>query len=1160
MRATLKTDPPAPDSRRLARAASLVTSALAGLTFALLSCAATAVAQKLDVVVQSGHLGLVLKVALSPDGTTLASADSDGRVKFWDLTTYKEIRTINTGLGRTAAAPNALAFSPDGKLLYLTASDRSGLIFEVAGGNLLSRFGKSGRYLNLSGADVHAARQLGAQITDDGRVRVVSLKTGREAFAFGLPAPGGGFRELSHATFSPDGALLAAAAKGGGVALTAAAPGGRARLLPGGEVSSLAFSPDGGTLADFEKGERGAAGFVRLRATAGGRPDRLIPVGAGEAVSLALGPGARTLAAVVKSRDEQKGEDEYAVRLWDAATGRELGGPEADKAGLRSLTEVRFSGDGRTLAVAGGDVTDGRVRLCDVETGREIARLERRSTPVSSVRYLKNGLLLAEATTTRLWDLKRGLQVRSQTSAEHAFSSDGRLFAVYNTFLGTFEVQEAESGSQVAKLDRGGFNIVSSAVTFSPDDALLLVLANPTFIPRPADRLMLFDAATGGWRFTFPDNAKVVAFSPDSKLLAYGATLDEKAGRFAVKVWDVERRTLLRTVELRGEARALAFDPDGRRLAAASHSFDVRNPTGYYVNVYSARGAEPDRSLGEQGVTDALAFSPDGALLAGGNSEAVKLWDAAGREVGALAGHDAFVSSLAFSHDGRTLASAGHDGQVIFWDFKTGGVTSRLVAVGDADYIFVTPRGYYLASRRGAAAAVAFRQGGRALPFEQFDVRFNRPDIVVGTLGTADAGLVEVYAAAHRQRLRQYGLTDADLGGELRLPRVSVAARAVPGVTRRRALSFRVSARDDAYALARLNVYVNDVPVYGAKGLELGAAASRTLEREVSLELSPGRNRVQVSVVNVKGVESVRQTFGVIYDGAAPPPSLYVLAVGVAEYADRRLKLTYPAQDAEKVVRMFERRAAQEREAAAGARPQVFRQVHSLLLTDANATVEKITAAREFLARAQTDDEVVVFISGHGVLDGEKNYFFATPDIDFKNPAARGLSYAALESLLDNLRARRKLVLIDTCHAGEVAQGEVEGLRVERPAGDDGLVKSIDVRPKSGELTPLLNSFHDSLELAGELFADLRLGSGASVVSASGGLEYAYESPRWSGGVFTYAVQLGLEEMQADADEDGRVSASELRDYVRAKVLELTQGRQKPTFRHESVEFDFPIY
>jgi len=65
-----------------------------------------------------------------------------------------------------------------------------------------------------------------------------------------------------------------------------------------------------------------------------------------------------------------------------------------------------------------------------------------------------------------------------------------------------------------------------------------------------------------------------------------------------------------------------------------------------------------------------LAFSPDGATLACRGGNAITLWDVATRkEVDRLVGHFAvFHSALAFSPDGKLLASGSDDTTVIVWD------------------------------------------------------------------------------------------------------------------------------------------------------------------------------------------------------------------------------------------------------------------------------------------------------------------------------------------------------------------------------------------------------------------------------------------------------------------------------------------------------------
>lgn len=104
----------------------------------------------------------------------------------------------------------------------------------------------------------------------------------------------------------------------------------------------------------------------------------------------------------------------------------------------------------------------------------------------------------------------------------------------------------------------------------------------------------------------------------------------------------------------------------------------------------------------EAGQAEAVAFSPDGLLLATGGYDdgLVRFWDPTTSEpVGrALAGHSGAVSAVAFAPDGTLLASSSLDGTVRLWDPGTGGAVGRP-----------------LTRRRGQVNAVAFSPDGRLL-------------------------------------------------------------------------------------------------------------------------------------------------------------------------------------------------------------------------------------------------------------------------------------------------------------------------------------------------------------------------------------------------------------------------------------------------------------
>ena len=530
----------------------------------------------------------------------------------------------------------------------------------------------------------------------------------------------------------------------------------------------------------------------------------------------------------------------------------------------------------------------------------------------------------------------------------------------------------------------------------------------------------------------------------------------------------------------------------------------------------------------------------------GGWKNKLKIWDA---ETGlALREFQTDVSEFVLTQDEKYLIT--RTGRV---DLEKGELLNqRLYFENPNDFMYITPDNYYFASKN-AAKQLHFVKGLQPYSFDQFDLIYNRPDIVLKKMGMAPQNLIDSYKAAYTKRLEKMGFDAAKIVQFLRGDAINDLS--APEVyldqemddfpkTKVRQYSFRYKAVDPrGKSIERLFVEVNGVPVLGAKGLELYHTSKDTLRGEfLGITLSEGLNKIEFSVMNGDGVYSLKKEFEITYEGSVSKPNLHVVAIGVSKYQDAEMNLDYAAKDAKDLSNLLASQRANY--------GQIFR-YHFL---NEQATKANILAVKEKLKRSHVDDKVVIFVAGHGLLDDKFDYYIATHDVDFANPAQKGLPYEALEGLLDGIPARKKLMLIDACHSGEVDKDEVEFVTSNNQQA--GKVKYRGFKNKGVKSIGLKNSF----ELMQELFNDLRSGTGAMVISAASGVEFSYESPEWNNGVFTYAIMEGLKTNNADKDGNNEITVTELRDYAIERVIELTNGKQTPTSRRENLEFDFGLW
>ncbi len=548
------------------------------------------------------------------------------------------------------------------------------------------------------------------------------------------------------------------------------------------------------------------------------------------------------------------------------------------------------------------------------------------------------------------------------------------------------------------------------------------------------------------------------------------------------------------------------------------------------------------------------AISPDKSLIAlsGVKSSAgiayVHVYDWKTKElVCELTGHSSHVSNLVFDSNNQ-LYSIDENGLIIIWNIDDCKAKASFLSFNEDDYIITTPEGFYKSSK-GNIKNVAFRQRGELYTFDQFDLRFNRPDKVLENLGFASENLIEMYYNAYQKRLKRMGFSDDISTMSFDAPEIVIeSVEKLPLEVATSSITISLSGTSANLPLDRLLVSVNDVPIHGKQGLKLKSNTQKTFKQTIEIPLVFGKNTIQVSLMNTAGIESLRKSATIECKKPDSKPDLYILAIGVSQFKDSSMNLTYSHKDAEDFCELFKDKKGKN---------VLFNNTYVQLFTNENANKESILSAKAKLLESRPNDHVILFFSGHGLLDEQLNYFLSTYDVQFEQPNLRGLNFDDFKDLIDGIPARNRLIFVDACHSGELDKDEVKQPTVlAAQVEEDKTITSKEFAAKGKKIIGVGNTF----ELMQELFVELRKESGATIIASSAGKEFSLESPIWKNGVFTFAMKEGLIERKADQNMDQFISVSELKTYLFSRVTELTNGKQTPTVRIENSQLDYNIY
>lgn len=928
------------------------------------------VAQTPELVAQTSHYGKIGSVAFSPDSKILATGSEDGKVKLWDVSSGRELRTLTVC---EASLSVVVAFSRDGLTLASGSPKNEVKLWDVITGRGLRTF--KGHTDGVTSIAFNRDGTLLASASRDTTIKVWDLRKSGEPLT--LTGHTAGITSLA---FSPDGTKLASGAYDQMTKLWDVASGHELWTLPDqlsdkGFPIYVAFGPDGATLA--------AAGFygaVELWDIASQRKinsfSTRLPV-----LALAYSPDGKSVAAA------EVGD----VKLFAVATG------DARRFALQTDTlpieNIAFSPNGLTMAAAASN----GVKLWDVPSG-EVLRVVRGDTlPFTSFALTPDWriLLAGRGSTIALWDLAecRGLKplANDLEGSVHAFATSQDGLAAQVGSFGNYRLLFWNSLTATTLDD---FTDYPTSLAFSPDGHMLAAGAGY----RTRD-VGLWDLSKRQVRMLRGHSQGVasVAFGPDGRTLASGAWDD------SIKLWDVASG--VEKAELDGHKNPVfhvVFSPTEPKLASSD---------GVMLKLWDLTTNKPLQEL-DHG--SAIAFSPDGRTLAvADHDKKIELWDVDNWQKKQTLEGTADAMSMFFSPDGSRLAGVGADGTVTFWDMVNGLELATFFPGDNGNWAALDPEGRFDSSP-GGMNLMHWVVGLEPIDLTQLKERYYEPGLLAKVLGYNKEPMHPV-TAFHEVKL---------------FPEVKVDPPA-PGTTK---VKVKLVNRGGGFGRVQVFVNGQELLADARGDSLNATSTEATLTADLAgAPIKPGEsNEVRVVAWNSEGYLSSGGGVKIIFNAQGVknqnPPELYAIVSGISEYSSSDIHLRYAATDAENFAHALQLGA--NRLFGAG---RVHLTVLTSPASNGRqlATKRNLVEAFEVAAKAGPADVFVVYLAGHGVAIRD-SYAYPTSEartLDLNDPAVLHDSAVADEELVQWMRkvpALHRALILDTCAAGAVARRLIE--------------------------------------------------------------------------------------------------------------------------------------
>jgi WD40 repeat protein len=819
---------------------------------------------------------------------------------------------------------------------------------------------------------------------------------------------------------------------------------------------------------------------------------------------------------------------------------------------------LAFSNDSKYLVSGSSDKT---VRVWSVKEQRRVKTFSGHTNDVYGVAMYGEKIVSASYDkTVKLWSLDEDVPLKTSTlhikeAKRVAFSPDGRLIAsggkdnkliLYDNNL-----------NQIQTIDN---QTRPSSISFSPDGKKIVCGYSTG-----QHKCNLYELQKGTWRrvasfeghkntvlaTAFLDNTTAITGGGDDKEICFwswsgGTTklLRTLAGK-GKPVWAVGiagksiAYTNVWTANKGRSQLTQQFQLFTREHSSLVHSALYAKPLTEFLSYSLSHSAGGDYgydnavlTIKKNGVTtgaitrgstdgfghNVYSFTPDLKVISGGSNGFLTAYDIEGKKLTDFIGHTGEVWGIAVSQDGKRLVSGSGDQTINLWNLEGVGknktitpIVSLFIAT-DGEWVMWHPSGYYDASAGGEQyigwhVNRGAEQNADFYPSSYFRKQFYNPKLITKLLETGDMESAKQALAVTTS--------------------YSISSLSPPKVQWLVPESYAASSTQSAYTISAKIISAKDVLetkvlVNGRTAGERGMkpiASGTTFTQTITLE--SGENEVAIFVKNADA-EIVSEKRIIMYEQVKKQadvfkPNLYFLSIGVSQYQNNDLNLSYADKDASALSELFQKQKG-----------ELFNEVNIQLLTNAAATQRGIKKSLSKLRQEATQrDFVIVSVAAHGVNDADNTFFLLSHDTEVDDISATGVKYSDITDVLGNLPCK-VLVFLDACHSGNFAK---EG------------VKTRDYTSSMSEIIRELTSED----------------KGVVVMAAATGKEVSIESSEWNHGAFTKALLDGLSS-KADYDNDGIIYTNELDLFVTNRVKELTKGKQHPTTYKPSSVPSFPIF